>query len=625
MRSRRCSTTATRSSSTPLANLQRFASACGARCAVCGFNPQPVGRVGNPLRSSSHRADQRLYVPQQCENANFGAVRADAWAPSRSASATCCIRRVGSASAAVSTSPARVIRWTPFERRLKAFAQRYGVQVSGARRAAITQSAYAGSHGARTPSTTASIWPWSTVPSRRTAGSVDLIASTPKLAANSGEHRYMICGKFLSGPETCLRRVRVERPWAIGDRLSFSTRGFDTYGQEKWFNGLEKCRPSVVKQLDAFPELAKRGEAEKLKEERSYHCRAGGCCHSGGSQCAQHNDELVGHHRRRLRPRAVANPAELRALPWTHWISGTKGLIRETESRIVHQRPVPPSLNMSVLRAASISCVAYLERDPRKKPGQASARRRPVVMATIEEKHLEECRQKNITPFSAWLRSGRGQWPICGTGAPALFRSASIRSISRRLNAGAHGKYFAHQFRTGNPISAEVHRTALWSWQNNQWTRNACSKSSRTDLTLPVKWARSHLYLTGMRKCTPCPQIWTCQRAFLDELRRHTFQTCQRAQEPWPCLANTPVKTAEGLEVVRSKWSRPAPRSSLAGAGVHRQNLYRGDLIKGYKDGQQRETVHLTTCPTMRKPFAETDSQGISYTAGVPAGGPRPC
>ena len=42
-----------------------------------------------------------------------------------------------------------------------------------------------------------------------------------------------------------------------------------------------------------------------------------------------------------------------------------------------------------------------------------------------------------------------------------------------------------------------------------------------------------------------------------------------------------------------------------------------GDLVKGTKDGQPRE-VFIYNVADHEDAYAETDSQGISYTAGVP-------
>ena len=42
-----------------------------------------------------------------------------------------------------------------------------------------------------------------------------------------------------------------------------------------------------------------------------------------------------------------------------------------------------------------------------------------------------------------------------------------------------------------------------------------------------------------------------------------------------------------------------------------------GDLIKGTKDGQPRE-LFIYNAADHEEAYAETDSQGISYTAGVP-------
>ena len=82
-------------------------------------------------------------------------------------------------------------------------------------------------------------------------------------------------------------------------------------------------------------------------------------------------------------------------------------------------------------------------------------------------------------------------------------------------------------------------------------------------------------------------------------------------------LSEQPVKTAEGLEVVPLKVVKavlPDP-SSLAPGYTGKTCI--GDLVKGTKDGQPRE-VFIYNVADHEEAYAETDSQGISYTAGVP-------
>jgi len=82
-------------------------------------------------------------------------------------------------------------------------------------------------------------------------------------------------------------------------------------------------------------------------------------------------------------------------------------------------------------------------------------------------------------------------------------------------------------------------------------------------------------------------------------------------------LSEQPVKTAEGLEVVPLKVVKavlPDPASLAPG---YTGKTCIGDLVKGTKDGKPRE-VFIYNVADHEEAYAETDSQGISYTAGVP-------
>lgn len=82
-------------------------------------------------------------------------------------------------------------------------------------------------------------------------------------------------------------------------------------------------------------------------------------------------------------------------------------------------------------------------------------------------------------------------------------------------------------------------------------------------------------------------------------------------------LSEQPVKTAEGLEVVPLKVVKavlPDPASLAPG---YTGKTCIGDLVKGSKNGQPRE-VFIYNVADHEEAYAETDSQGISYTAGVP-------
>jgi saccharopine dehydrogenase-like NADP-dependent oxidoreductase len=83
-------------------------------------------------------------------------------------------------------------------------------------------------------------------------------------------------------------------------------------------------------------------------------------------------------------------------------------------------------------------------------------------------------------------------------------------------------------------------------------------------------------------------------------------------------LSERPVTTAEGVEVVPLKVVKavlPDP-SSLAPGYTGKTCI--GDLVKGVKDGKQRE-IFIYNVADHKEAFEEVGSQGISYTAGVPA------
>src|SRR5471032_3335189 len=139
--------------------------------------------------------------------------------------------------------------------RLKAFSQKYGVQVYlEPGEAAITQSAslevtvldtlYNGKHLA-------------VVDSSIEAHMLDMLIYrlNAKLAPSDGEHTYMVCGKSCLAGDI-FGEYQFDRPLAIGDRLSFIDAAGYTMVKKNWFNGL-KMPSIVVKQLDGSVEVVR--------------------------------------------------------------------------------------------------------------------------------------------------------------------------------------------------------------------------------------------------------------------------------------------------------------------------------------------------------------------------------
>ena len=340
-------------------------------------------------------------------------------------------------------------------------------------------------------------------------------------------------------------------------------------------------------------------------------------------KCAQHNDELgrIAIASRNIsKCQAIIDsvkakgslkvPADIRAFSLNALdVEATKTLIRETESQIVIN--VGSSfLNMSVLRACIDTGVAYLDTAIHEVPGKVCET--PPWYGNYEWKHLEECQQKNITAIL-----GVGFDPGVVNAYAALAQQDYFDRIDSidilNVNAGSHGKYFATNF--DPEINFREFTGQVWSWQNNEWTSNSMFEVKRTD-DLPVVGSQN-LYLTGhdevhsLSKNLDVPNV-----RFWMSFGEHYINVFTVLKN-LGLLSEQPVKTAEGLEVVPLKVVKavlPDP-ASLAPGYVGKTCI--GDLVKGSKAGQPRE-VFIYNVADHEEAFAETDSQGISYTAGVP-------
>jgi saccharopine dehydrogenase-like NADP-dependent oxidoreductase len=83
-------------------------------------------------------------------------------------------------------------------------------------------------------------------------------------------------------------------------------------------------------------------------------------------------------------------------------------------------------------------------------------------------------------------------------------------------------------------------------------------------------------------------------------------------------LSEQPVTTAEGLEVVPLKVVKAVLPDPASLAPTYAGKTCIGDLVKGTKDGKPAE-VFIYNVADHEEAFREVGSQGISYTAGVPA------
>lgn len=340
-------------------------------------------------------------------------------------------------------------------------------------------------------------------------------------------------------------------------------------------------------------------------------------------KCAQHNDELG---RIAIASRSISKcqaiidsvkakgslkqPAEIQAYALDAMdVEATKALIRETESQIVINVG-SAFLNMSVLRACMDTGAAYLDTAIHEEPGKICET--PPWYGNYEWKHLAECEEKGVTAIL-----GAGFDPGVVNAYAALAHQEHFDKIESidilDVNAGSHGKYFATNF--DPEINFREFTGQVYSWQNSQWTTNKMFEVKRTD-DLPLV-GQQNLYLTGhdevhsLSKHLDVPNIrfWM---SFGDHYI-NVFTVLKNLG----LLSEQLVRTAEGLEVVPLKVVKavlPDPASLAPG---YTGKTCIGDLVKGTKDGQSRE-LFIYNVADHEEAYAETDSQGISYTAGVP-------
>lgn len=350
---------------------------------------------------------------------------------------------------------------------------------------------------------------------------------------------------------------------------------------------------------------------------------AGGVANVVAHKCAQHNDELG---RIAIASRTISKchaiidsvkakgslkqPASIQAFALDALnVEATKALIRDTESQIVINVG-SAFLNMSVLRACIDTGAAYLDTAIHEEPDKICET--PPWYANYEWKHLEECRQKGITAIL-----GVGFDPGVVNAYAALAQRQHFDSIESidilDVNAGSHGKYFATNF--DPEINFREFTGQVWTWQNRQWTSNNMFEVKRTE-HLPVV-GEQHLYLSGhdelhsLSKNLDVPNV-----RFWMGFGEHYINVFTVLKN-LGLLSEQPVRTAEGLEVVPLKVVKavlPDP-SSLAPGYTGKTCI--GDLVKGTRGGQPRE-VFIYNITDHQEAYAETGSQGISYTAGVP-------
>jgi len=291
-------------------------------------------------------------------------------------------------------------------------------------------------------------------------------------------------------------------------------------------------------------------------------------------------------------------------------VEATKALIRQTKSQIVLNAG-SAFLNMSVLSACIDMGVAYIDTAIHEDPKKICET--PPWYGNYEWKRREDCERKGVTAIL-----GAGFDPGVVNAYAALAANAYFDRIDSidiiDVNAGSHGRYFATNF--DPEINFREFTGTVWSWQQSQWTANKMFEVKRTD-DLPVVGEHT-TYLTGHDEIhslsanlgVPDIRFWMG----FGEHYINVFTVLNNLG----LLSEQPVTTAEGLEVVPLKVVKAVLPDPMSLAPDYAGKTFIGDLIKGERNGVETELL-VYNISDHEDAFAETNSQAISYTAGVPA------
>ncbi len=290
-------------------------------------------------------------------------------------------------------------------------------------------------------------------------------------------------------------------------------------------------------------------------------------------------------------------------------VADTVALIQKTGCQIVINVG-SAFLNMSVLSACIEAKVAYIDTAIHEDPLKICED--PPWYGNYEWKRREECATAGITAIL-----GAGFDPGVVNAYARLAKDEYFDKIDSidiiDVNAGDHGRYFATNF--DPEINFREFTGRVWSWQNNQWTKNQMFEI-RKDWDLPVVGTRT-TYMTGHDEIHSLSKNMDGADVRFWMGFGERYITVFTVLNSLGLLSEQPIKTAEGQEVVPLKVVKavlPDP-SSLAPDYTGKTCI--GDLVKGTKDGKPRE-VFIYNVADHKEAYNEVGSQGISYTAGVP-------
>ncbi len=289
-------------------------------------------------------------------------------------------------------------------------------------------------------------------------------------------------------------------------------------------------------------------------------------------------------------------------------IPATVELIRTTNSDIVINLG-SAFLNMSVLEACMETGAAYIDTAIHEDPDKVCEE--PPWYANYEWKRKERCDQKGVT---AILGAGFDPGVVnayCALAVKRYFDTVDTIDILD-VNAGSHGRYFSTNF---DPEINFREFVKVWTWIDRQW-KEFPTHSVKRIYDFPVV-GKQPVYLNGHDELHSLfKNIDANSIRFWMGFGDHYINVFT-VLRTLGFLDHLPVTLTTGQEVVPLKVVKALLPDPMTLAPGYTGNTCIGNFVKGWKDGKKREVL-IFQVSDHKKCFEEVESQGISYTAGVP-------
>jgi len=289
-------------------------------------------------------------------------------------------------------------------------------------------------------------------------------------------------------------------------------------------------------------------------------------------------------------------------------IPATVNLIRETNSEIVINLG-NAFVNMSVLEACLKTGAVYMDTAIHEDPDKVCEN--PPWYANYEWKRKDRCKEKGLT---AILGVGFDPGVVnayCALAVKRYFDKIDTIDIMD-VNAGSHGKYFSTNF---DPEINFREFIKVWTWINRQWKQYPTHSVKRI-YDFPVV-GHQLIYLNGHDELHSLSKnIAANSIRFWMGFGDHYINVFT-VLRTLGFLSHLPVILTTGQKVVPLKVVKallPDPKTLAPG---YTGKTCIGNFVKGWKGGKKRE-VFIYQVSDHKKCYQEVESQGISYTAGVP-------